>query len=105
PMIPQVFISWMIYATEGPFSPYYAGLNLVLLAMCLLLPWSYQVTLMVSLATLLVYVAACLAHGNLPVGGIYFSNLYFLISTATFAVIGSFFTSQLRVREFAARYE
>src|SRR5688572_4010253 len=30
-MFPAFFISWMIYATDGVVSKYYAGLNLVLL--------------------------------------------------------------------------
>src|ERR1700722_15720686 len=32
PLIPQVFIRWMIYYTEGSVPPYYAGLSLILLA-------------------------------------------------------------------------
>src|SRR5258705_2190887 len=31
-LIPAAFISWMIYTTEGFASSYYAGLNLVILA-------------------------------------------------------------------------
>src|SRR5438309_109534 len=31
-VLPAFFISWMIAATEGAMSPYYAGLNLVILA-------------------------------------------------------------------------
>ncbi len=105
PLIPQGFISWMIYTTEGSVSPYYAGLSLILLAFCLLLPWSFQETLFLSLATIGFYLAACLAHGNISFHGIFFSNLYFLSMTALFATIGSYFTSRLRVREFIARFE
>ena len=35
-MSPMLIICWMIYASEGANSPYYAGLNLVMLAGCLL---------------------------------------------------------------------
>src|SRR5579859_4424351 len=38
PMLPLGAITWMIYATEGAVSPYYAGLNVVLVAFCLLVP-------------------------------------------------------------------
>src|SRR5580704_10741088 len=31
PLLPAVSISWMIFSTEGSISPYYAGLNLVLI--------------------------------------------------------------------------
>jgi len=30
-MLPASFMCWMIYRTDGEASPYYAGLNLVLL--------------------------------------------------------------------------
>jgi len=32
PLVPVIFIAWMIAVKEGFASPYYAGLNLVLLA-------------------------------------------------------------------------
>jgi signal transduction histidine kinase len=105
PLIPQVFISWMIYYTEGSVSPYYAGLSLILLAFCLLLPWTFQETLCLALATTAYYLIACIAHGGFSFHGLFFSNLYFLAMTAIFAVIGTFFTSRLRVREFALRFE
>jgi signal transduction histidine kinase len=104
-MVPQGIITWMIYSTQGGGSPYYAGLNVVLVAFCLILPWTYQETLFFSLTTIIFYVVACLAHGGVTFGGIFFNNFYFLFLTATFAVIGSYFTNLLRVREFTTRYE
>lgn len=98
PMIPIVFIAGMIYATDGPLSPYYAGLNVVLVVFCLLVPWNYQETLAVCTYTFVIYVAACLAHGGVVFGGIFFNNLYFLFLTATFNVIGTSIANQLRVR-------
>jgi len=106
PLVPQSFIAWMIYATEGPLSPYYAGLCVVLVAFCLVLPWTFQEIAGISLATILIYLAACVAHGgSIAPQGIFFSNFYFLTMTALFASIGSYFTSRLRVREFTNRYE
>ena len=40
-MLPAGFIAWMIYATEGADSPYYAGLNLVLLVFTLGFAWPW----------------------------------------------------------------
>ena len=40
-MLPAFFISWMIYITDGARSPYYAGLNLVLLVMGFVLHWTF----------------------------------------------------------------
>jgi signal transduction histidine kinase len=105
PLVPQGVISWMIYKTEGSVSPYYAGLCLILLAFCLLLPWSFQETMALAVATLVFYATACVAHGGETFHGIFFSNFYFLFMTALFATIGSYFTSRLRIREFTLRFE
>ena len=37
--VPVVCIAWMIYLTEGAVSPYYAGLNLVMLASAVVMRW------------------------------------------------------------------
>src|SRR5689334_3218668 len=39
PALPCIFISAMIYETNGCNSPYYAGLNLILLGAAILLRW------------------------------------------------------------------
>src|SRR5439155_7744289 len=41
-MLPAFFIAWMIYAANDPVSPYYGGLNLVVLAVGLILPWTFR---------------------------------------------------------------
>ena len=38
---PLAIILWMIYVAQDPYSPYYAGLNIILLAVGLLSPWTY----------------------------------------------------------------
>jgi len=41
-MLPASFIAWMIYASpDGATSPYYAGLNLVLLVLAFVLHWTF----------------------------------------------------------------
>ncbi len=104
-MVPQGIITWMIYSTEGPLSPYYAGLNVVLVAFCMLLPWTYQETLVFAGITFIGYVTACIAHGGAAFKGIFFNNAYFVFLTATFAVIGSYFSNRLRVQDFVNRFE
>ncbi len=105
PLMCQGFISWMIYATEGAVSPYYAGLNLIMLTFFLLFPWTYLETLGITIATFVFYMIACFAHGPVHIGGIFFNNVYFLFLTAVFAIFGTYFTSRLRTREFALRFE
>jgi hypothetical protein len=39
--LPSATIAWMIYATEGAASPYYAGLTLVLMVLAVVLDWTF----------------------------------------------------------------
>ena len=107
-IFPAFFISWMIYATEGPSSgansPYYAGLNLVMLVVGFVLHWTFVESLAVVGLTTLMYVSACVLHGDIS-GVSLLNNLYFLILTGVIIVTGSYFHNKTRYREFAFRYE
>ena len=106
-IFPAFFISWMIYATTGSDSPYYAGLNLVLLVVGFILHWTVIESLAVVSITTLMYLCACLFHGIHGHGsGVnLLNNLYFLVLTGIFIAIGSYFHSKTRFSEFALRYQ
>ncbi|MES1180717.1 MAG: HAMP domain-containing sensor histidine kinase, partial [Verrucomicrobiota bacterium] len=105
-MLPSTFISLMIYETgNGASSPYYAGLNLVLLVVGFVMHWTFRESLIAVSLVIIVYVTACLASGPVEDFGIFFNNIYFLVLTGIIVVTGRFFHSQLRFREFALRYE
>ncbi len=113
-MLPASFIAWMIFATEGAASPYYAGLNLVLLVLAFVLHWTFRESLTASSLVLILYLGACLAHGPIrgrdpvtgqEIFGLLVNNLYFLVLTAIITVTGSYFHSRSRFREFALRFE
>src|SRR5271154_3219042 len=106
PALPTFFISLMIYRTEGANSPYYAGLNLVLLGAAIILRWTFVDSLLACLEVLGLYLVACLLrHGPIEHQNIFFNNIYFIFVTGVFVVIGSYFYNQLRFREFASSYE
>ncbi len=104
-IIPQGFVCWMIYITDGAVSPYYQILNLPLLIYCLLFPWTYLATFSLSIITMVFYLTACFAHGGASGSGLFLSNIIFLLYTVSFAVIGSYFTNGLRAREFISQFE
>ena len=58
--LPSATIAWMVYATEGTASPYYAGLTLVLMVLAVVLDWPLWQSIVSVLLVLLLYVAACL---------------------------------------------
>ena len=103
--LPLAFISWMIYVTDGPDSPYYAGLNLVMLGAALLLRWTLFDSILVFVLCLATYLAACFFSGAPSSKGIFFNNFYFLFVTGVFIITGSWFYNRIRFREFALRYE
>jgi signal transduction histidine kinase len=105
PLVPVVFIAWMIAVKEGFASPYYAGLNLVLLAVGAVLQWTVLESLVAVSLVLLVYIAAGFAHGSFPDSRILFNNFYFIVLMDVIVVVGTYFQSRQRFREFALRYE
>ncbi len=105
PALPSFFISVMIWQTQGSVSPYYAGLNLVLLGAAIILRWTLLDSMVVFSEVLLVYFLACLLNNKYTDNRIFFNNFYFLFVTGVFVVIGSYFYNRLRLREFALRFE
>jgi signal transduction histidine kinase len=103
--LPLAFISGMIYETDGPNSPYYAGLNLVMLGAALLLRWTLADSILVFVLSLTTYFLACRFSGTASVNGNFFNNTYFLFVTGIFVITGSWFYNRIRFREFALRYE
>ncbi len=106
-LTPAFFMCWMIYASEGAASTYYAGLNLVLLGVSFIVRWSVDLSLAISFSVIGMYLAACFLQGSArsaPIG-LWVNNLYFLIITAVFVIISGWVQRSLRVREFILNYE
>ena len=109
PLIPVVSIAGMIAAEEGFGSPYYAGLNLVLLAVGAVLHWSTWESIIATLLVLLLYIAAgtvyALHSGVVPGRNIVVNNFYFIALMDIIAITGTFFQHRARFREFSLRFE
>jgi len=103
-LLPSLFISLMIYFEDGVNSSYYAGLNLVLIAISWVAQVDFLETVIASLLTLAMYCAACFASGPVT-GSVLFNNLYFIVLTGIIVVTGSYYVNRLRFREFALRAE
>ncbi|MDQ8186587.1 ATP-binding protein [Pelagicoccus sp. SDUM812002] len=101
---PSLFIALMIYYTEGVYSPYYAGLNLVLIGLAWVAQVDFVESLVSVLLTLVMYGAACYFHGDSSLS-LLINNLYFIVLTGVIVVTGSFFLNRMRYREFGLRHE
>jgi signal transduction histidine kinase len=103
-LLPAFFISWMIAVTGGSTSPYYAGLNLVLLVVGFVVNWPFAESVVSVAFVVLMYVGACLLHGNI-VQKDFVNALYFLVLTGVIVATGSYVKDRARFREFALRFE
>ncbi len=103
-LIPLAAISWMIYCQDGATSPYYAGLNLIMLGSAILLRWTVADSVLIFLLTLLTYFLAVSLHGEFSLHGLFFNNLYFLVVTGIFIIAGSWYYNIIRQSEFQLRY-
>jgi signal transduction histidine kinase len=102
----------MIFHTEGVDSPYYAGLNLVIIAVSLLMPWTMAEVMTTCAFTLLFFLAAITGHAWVNDENLFsynirnlFNSIYFISLTAIICSTASFFLSKLRFGDWRLRYE
>jgi signal transduction histidine kinase len=104
-VLPMIGICAMITYTGGGNSMYYAGLNLVLVGISLVLRWTFLNTLVIIAACFLTYAASVILAPIPPDFNVLFNNTYFLGVTSVFVLVGSYFYEKLRFREFRLRAE
>lgn len=104
-LLPLVSIGSMIAVTEGGNSVYYAGLNLVLVGLSLLLRWTFRNTLGMILATFVCYLTAVALSPVVSDFKTFFGNVFFLFVTSVFVLAGSYYYEMLRFSEYCLRME
>lgn len=105
PLLPVVFLAWMIAVTDGFASPYYAALNLVLLAVGAVLHWTLLESIFAVSLVLIMYVVAGFWARVWPGSAVLFSHFYFIALMDVIVVVGTYFQNRARFREFGLRYE
>jgi two-component system, sensor histidine kinase PhcS len=103
--LPSATIAWMVYATEGTASPYYAGLTLVLMILAVVLDWPIWQSVVSVMLVLALYLAACLFSTAKVDARLFINHLFFLISSGVAIIAGTYYHSRVRVREFISRSE
>ena len=102
----QIMISYMIFSTDGYLSTYYAGMNLPLLAVGILLPTSIPEALLFSAITIVLYLTASLPSlTTLDEFHHLYNNLYFLALTSVISLTAVHFNTRRRFSEFRLSYE
>ncbi|HSY19597.1 MAG TPA: ATP-binding protein [Candidatus Acidoferrales bacterium] len=103
---PLLMVLWMMYYVGDPINPYYAGLNIILLAMGLISPWTYGQNTLITVFTVVMYIVlAVLSHPKLEAIRYVINNTTFLFLTAAFVILGSRANARQRLAEFTLRYE
>ena len=104
-VLPLISICVMITVTDGGNSIYYAGLNLVLVGLSLLLRWSFLNSLGMIISCFVCYALSVFVSPVTSDFRILFNNGYFLFVTSVFVLAGSYFYEKLRFSEFCLRAE
>lgn len=105
PLLSAMAIEVMILSLDGPSSPYYAGLNLCILAYAVLFTCKWQHSLLVSGLVVLIWLipaAPRAVEGSLD-WKTSFSNLVFLFDTAVIAVASAVIRYRSAEREHRTR--
>jgi signal transduction histidine kinase len=89
----------------GYTSPYYAGLNLIILAIGVLFPWGLKETFLASSLVYSCYLVPTLLFDEINNPQIFFNNNLFIVETMIIALASNYFSSLLRLREFTSRYQ
>src|SRR5579884_1914562 len=115
-IIPTVIICWMIYNSEGANSPYYAGLNFVLVGACLVVPYTFREGAWFTFFLMVVYTASCILHNaarpSFAVDGPHSvftgslaANLYFLLGNGMICASACHYRFLRRFEDFRLRHE
>ena len=104
-MGPLLMIYYMIFTVNDPQSPYYAGLNIILLAMGLISPFTYKQNFVITVFVLVMYVAVAFAMEAKQPLQYLLNNTTFIFLTAAFVVLGSRSNERQRFKEFSLRWE
>jgi len=105
PVVLGVSISIPTCLLGGYESPYYAGLNLVILGMSLVLPFSVKETAVTCGLIYGLYIVPILWLERLAEPKFFINNNFFLLGTIIIALTSSFYSQRLRFKEFTSRYQ
>lgn len=98
----------MIFQAEGARSPYFSALNLIIMAMATMLPWTVVETAVMCAGSLMLYIAACLANPSFQQAGTFpvlAYNVSFIVITTAVCITITYFLSLSRFEEFRLRHQ
>jgi putative nucleotidyltransferase with HDIG domain len=94
----------MVHRVGGYQSPYYAGVNLVLIIFLAILPMDLRRTIVICVVAYAAYIIPIVAFQSIDNLAIFLNNNFFFLSTIILVILSSHFATNLRFKEFSARY-
>ncbi|MFQ5949602.1 MAG: sensor histidine kinase [Nitrospiria bacterium] len=104
PLLVGGTVSIMIRYLGGYESTYYAGLNLIILALTLLYVWDLRMSIGVCLILYGFYMVPIVLYDEITHPEILINNTAFLLTTAIIGLTSAYFVSKLRYQEFESVY-
>ncbi|MFP4425936.1 MAG: HD domain-containing phosphohydrolase [Spirochaetaceae bacterium] len=104
-LICGIAIATMVHLVGGYGSPYYAGINLVLLGFIVILPLDLTRTAIVCAIIYASYAVPILFLQEIDDYGILLNNHFFLLVTMALVLISAHLSRQIRFQEFSARFD
>ena len=98
-------VSLMIVRMGGYESPYYAGLNLVILGVTLVMPFSLRESALTCCLVYVTYFVPNLFVNTITRPDLFLNNNFFILGTIVIALTGSHYSQKLRFREFRSRLQ
>ncbi|TVQ29211.1 MAG: response regulator, partial [Spirochaetaceae bacterium] len=95
----------MVHLVDGYASPYYAGINLVLISFLFILPMNVKQTAFVCAVVYAAYIVPIGLIGGVDDFALLVNNNFFLVSTMLLVVISSYLATNMRRKEFTSRFE
>ena len=102
-ILPIVMISTFIYLTEGSSSPYYGGINLILLGVGLVLRSNFKNAVIITGTAVLLYITACLTSVDAVDYYYLFTHLFFILITGTLTCLASDMHHKGMFRDFVSQ--
>ncbi|WP_390622818.1 Adaptive-response sensory-kinase SasA [Ralstonia syzygii] len=104
--LPQIMIVWMIQQTDGAESLYYAGLNLAIFAVGIVLPLGFIQTVLFGAFTYIIWVIACVMHvGGIQSRGTFIVHSLFILFSVVASAVYTYFNELGRFQLFQLKEE
>ncbi len=98
-------IALMTHLAGGYESPYYAGINLVLIGFIFIMPLNVHRTAIVCVLVYLSYISPILLRQEIDNFPLFLNNNFFLVATMVLVTLSSYFAERMRRKEFDSRYQ